>query len=63
MSAPETNVKKQEKRHSFPLWGMVGVIAFARVLLVGMVLWLSAGGNEPGDGEPVADSASAEASE
>ncbi len=47
MSAPETNVAKQEKNHRTPLIGMAAMVIFALVLLVGLVIWLSAAGNEP----------------
>jgi len=39
MSAPDTNVKKQEKRHKPSLLGIKGVLIFAGVLLVGLVVW------------------------
>ncbi len=57
MSAPNTNVKKQEKRHKGPLWGMVWAVAVALILLVGLVLWMTGSGNEPGNDEPVDGSA------
>lgn len=63
MSAPDTNVKRQKKRHKIPLWGMIASVAFAVVLLVGLILWLSAGGNEPGNEEPIDGSANTEATE
>lgn len=34
MSAPNTNLEKQEKRHAGPLIGIVACIAFAAILLV-----------------------------
>ncbi|SFP06605.1 hypothetical protein [Tranquillimonas alkanivorans] len=52
MSAPKTNVEKQEKRHKTPLVGMVGVVAFAVVLLVLLTGWLTYSGNVP-DSEEV----------
>lgn len=63
MSAPETNVKKQEKRHKGPLGGMLWVVAFALILLVALIIWVSAGGNEPGNDEPVEGAASTEVAE
>lgn len=42
MSAPKTDLEKQEKRHRGPLTGIVGVVVFALVLLllfVGYVVW------------------------
>ena len=53
MSAPNTNVKKQERRHKTPLVGMVWAILFAAVLFVGLVIWRAFSGNEPGDGQPI----------
>ncbi|PZX16230.1 hypothetical protein LX81_02081 [Palleronia aestuarii] len=53
MSAPNTDVKKQERRHKVPLSGMAWMVGFAAVLLVALVIYLSVGGNEPGDGEAV----------
>ncbi|WP_422027359.1 hypothetical protein [Roseovarius sp.] len=55
MSAPKTDIKKQERRHKTPLVGMVAVVVFASVLLVGLVLWLGYQGNEPGNAEPQID--------
>lgn len=49
MSAPDTNVDRQKRRHKIPLLGMGGVIAFAFVLLAGLVVWLSAGTDEAPD--------------
>lgn len=57
MSAPETNVKKQEKDHKSPLLGMKAAVGFAVVLLVLLVVYLSFGGNEPGDGQPIEEDA------
>jgi len=51
MSAPDTNIKKQEKRHKGPLAGMVAVVIFAGVLLIGLVAYLVYQGNEPRDAE------------
>ena len=47
MSAPKTDLDKQEKRHRGPLRGMAVVVAFALVLLVVLITWISANGNEP----------------
>ncbi|WOI55294.1 hypothetical protein [Palleronia sp. LCG004] len=55
MSAPKTNVEKQKRRHKVPLAGMAWMIGFAVVLLILLVLYLSAGGNEPGDEEGSVD--------
>lgn len=53
MSAPDTDVKKQEKQHKTPLAGMIWAVVFAVVLLAGLILWLSFSGNEPGDDQPI----------
>lgn len=49
MSAPDdTNVEKQADKHRPALLGMGGVVAFAAVLLVGLIVYLTAMGNTPG---------------
>ena len=55
MSAPKTNIEKQERRHKVPLIGMVAVVLFASALLAGLILWLGYQGNEPGNAEPQID--------
>lgn len=47
MSAPKTDIEKQETQHRGPLRGMAVVVVFALVLLVGLMFFLSANGNEP----------------
>lgn len=47
MSAPDTNIKKQEENHKGSLIGMKAVLIFAGVLLVGLLVWVVANGNEP----------------
>ncbi|MFX0540608.1 hypothetical protein ACEWPM_002600 [Roseovarius sp. S4756] len=49
MSAPDTNTEKTKPAHKTPISGMVGVVIFAVVLLLGLVVWLSFAGNDPGD--------------
>lgn len=49
MSAPETNVKKQEERHRGPLVGMRMVVIFALVLAAVVAVFIFARGNEPGE--------------
>jgi hypothetical protein len=39
MSAPDTNVEKQERRHKAPLLGMKGVVVFAALSLIGFVFY------------------------
>ena len=55
MSAPKTDLDKQEKRHRGPLRGMAVVVAFALVLLVVLITWISANGNEPEGAETQID--------
>ena len=57
MSAPDTNIEKQTDRHKPPLVGMGAVVAFAGVLLLGMMIFLSANGNDPTEDEAPADAA------
>lgn len=47
MSAPDTNVEKQAKNHKGPLTGMAGVLIFAGVLLIALIVWITANGNTP----------------
>jgi hypothetical protein len=49
MSAPDTNIDKQTDDHKSPLLGMGAAVAFAGVLLLGLMVWLSANGNNPGE--------------
>ena len=53
MSAPNTNVKKQERRHKTPLVGMAAMIGWAAALLIALIAYLVLTGNEPADGTPV----------
>ncbi|MFZ3584588.1 hypothetical protein ACOI1H_20860 [Loktanella sp. DJP18] len=55
MSAPKTDVEKQEKQHRGPLRGMAGVVGFALFLLVILVIWISFNGNEPEGAETQID--------
>lgn len=47
MSAPKTNIEKQEKRHRWPLRGIVLSVVFAALLGLGLVTYLAYQGNEP----------------
>lgn len=53
MSAPDTNIKRQEKEHRGPLFGMGFALLWSTVLLIGLVVWVVYAGNEPGDGVAV----------
>lgn len=47
MSAPQTNVEKEVKRHRPPLAGFILVVSFALALLVGLIIWAFAAGDDP----------------
>lgn len=47
MSAPNTDLEKQEKQHKGPLGGMAIGLIFAGLLLVGLIVWTVARGNDP----------------
>lgn len=49
MSAPKTDLDKQEKQHRVPLLGMGGMVLWAAVLLVALVVFLALRGNSPSD--------------
>lgn len=51
MSAPQTNIEKQERRHRPALGGMTIAAGFAALLFVGWILWVFAAGNTPGESE------------
>ena len=55
MSAPKTDIEKQERRHKGPLIGIAIAVIFASVLLVALLLWLGYLGNEPGNAAPEID--------
>lgn len=55
MSAPNTDVEKQEKKHSTPLIGMAAVVLFALLLLGGLMMWTSGNGNDPEGAETQVD--------
>ncbi|KZY36379.1 hypothetical protein A3731_34310 [Roseovarius sp. HI0049] len=55
LSAPKTNIEKQERRHKVPLIGMVLVVLFASALLAALIIWLGYQGNEPGNAAPEID--------
>jgi hypothetical protein len=53
MSAPDTNLKKQEKQHRPSLFGIGFSLLWGTVLLIGLTLWVVYNVNEPDDGVPV----------
>lgn len=60
MSAPDTNVEKQERRHKAPLLGMKGVIVFAALCLIALVFYTVLQ-TEDASTEAVVDGAATEA--
>lgn len=52
MSAPQTNIEKQKRRHKGPLIGMALVVVFAVGLIVYWLLEEAANGQSPLDPEP-----------
>ena len=55
MSAPQTNVEKQEKDHKPALLGMKASVIFAVVMLIVMIGWLALRGNTPDEAETQID--------
>ncbi len=51
MSPPDTNIETQEKRHKGPLSGMALAVVLATALFVGLMIWMTANGNDPGDSD------------
>ncbi|EKE45497.1 hypothetical protein OCGS_0587 [Oceaniovalibus guishaninsula JLT2003] len=49
MSAPKTDLDKQEKRHKTPLIGMGTMVLAALLLLLGLIAVLFFRGNDPAD--------------
>lgn len=47
MSAPNTNIKKQEKRHAPSLFGIGIAVAFAAILLAVFVMFIVGRGEDP----------------
>lgn len=50
LSAPDTNIEKQEKRHKGPLSGMALAAIIAALGFVGVLAWLAWTGMEPREG-------------
>ena len=55
MSASETNVKKQAKRHRGPLIGMIAVLIFALGLFVWWLMYEAAEGTAPQGADATVD--------
>lgn len=56
MSAPDTNIDTQEKRHRTSLWGIRGAMIFGALMLIGL---LGFNMMNAGDGEAVTNTDSA----
>lgn len=54
MSAPETNIDKQVRRHRGPLYGMVFVAVLAAVLCGALIMWTPGNEDTPSTDVPVA---------
>lgn len=54
MSASETNIEKQKKRHRGPLTGMAMVIIWAVLLFSGFITWLAYQSDNPTAESPAA---------
>ncbi|MEH6644148.1 hypothetical protein [Sulfitobacter sp.] len=51
MSAPDTNIDKQEKHHRTSLWGARGAMAFGVLIMIGVVGYTFVVGSSGNDGE------------
>ncbi len=47
MSAPDTDVEKQKKEHKPALIAIRAAMIFAGILLLGLIVWTFAQGDEP----------------
>lgn len=59
MSAPDTNIDTQERRHKPVLTGIRLSLIFVAILFLGWLAWLAAMGNSPGEEEAVVPGAPA----
>lgn len=60
MSAPDTDVHKQERQHRAPLWGIWGGLGLVAILFLG---WLAFWATNPDSGEGTGDAPAAAAGE
>ena len=47
MSAPDTNIERQKKRHGFPLKGIALVLGFVAILFAAYMMFLAERGESP----------------
>lgn len=52
MSAPNTNLEKQEKRHAGPLIGITAGIAFVAIMVLGYVFFIATPADDTPDITP-----------
>ncbi|SIN86350.1 hypothetical protein [Vannielia litorea] len=52
MSAPDTNIEKQTKRHSGPLLGIALAVGVGVLAIAAWLLWAADEGNTPRDATP-----------
>ncbi len=52
MSAPDTNIEKQARRHKGPLVGIIGAVIVAGLLFIAFLTWVA---DEPDEAVPAAD--------
>ncbi len=55
MSAPNTNVEKQAKRHAGPLVGIIGAVIFGAILLTVYLFYIAAPTDDTPDNTPTGD--------
>ena len=63
MSAPDTNIDKQKKRHKGPLGGIALALIFAGILFVGYVAFEILAGDAPEGAETQVDGRTGEVTE
>ncbi|QBF31281.1 hypothetical protein [Thalassococcus sp. S3] len=47
MSAPDTNIEKQERRHAPSLLGIGAAVVFGLAMLVGLLIYVTSNGAAP----------------
>lgn len=55
MSAPDTNLKRQERQHRAPLWGIWASLGLVALLFLGWIGWVMANGQAPEQQSTVID--------
>lgn len=59
MSAPDTNTKKEVRRHRPSLLGIGAAVVFALVLLFALITWVTSEGETPRDAPEIDPAAGA----